>query len=146
MLARPFSLTRAYKWQPSPPARAHALRCPPLMPPRWARSSTSSCHRPSPPSSSLGLTQAWTVACWSTLRRCSSDFEPRRLCRRGHAATARWSHLRLSHHRQAIPGMPDRTPVPHVGLLRLWIAVGELASPPEGTVVKVQGPICEPRT
>jgi hypothetical protein len=30
-----------------------------------------------------------------------------------------------------------------VHLLRPWFTAGELAPPSEGTVVKIQGPICE---
>jgi hypothetical protein len=111
------------------PAHAHRPTGPPLTSPRRTRFPACFHCRPRPPSSALDTTQARTPAYSPALRRCSSDFEPRRSHRCGHATVARWSRLRPSNHRQSIHGESNRISVPRVDLPRPGIAAVKLAPP-----------------
>jgi hypothetical protein len=134
------------KGSPPFPACAHRPAGPPLTSSQRTCFPASSRRRPRLPSSPPDLPQAHTTTCSSTLHQYSSDFEPRRSCRFGHAGAARRSHLRLSHRRQSLPGESNCTLMPRVDLPLPWIAIGELTPTGEGTVVNHRGIFVNPGT
>jgi hypothetical protein len=147
----PSTHTSRTRWPPikgSPPfpARAHCPAGPPLTPSRRTCFPASSRRRPRLPSYPPDLPRARTTTCSSVLHQYSSDFEPRRPCRFGHAGATCWSHLRLSHHRQSLPGESNCTPMPRVDLPLPWIATSELTPAGEGTVVNRRGIFVNPET
>jgi hypothetical protein len=76
----------------------------------------------------------------------SPEPEPRRERRRALAAAARRHHLHSRHHPKSASGDSNRTLVLLVHLFGPPFAAGELALPPEGTVVIFQGHMCKPGT
>jgi hypothetical protein len=127
-----------YKSKPYPPRTgAHLHRTWP--PPLWARPSSSSCRRLTPPTSSLGHHRASRVACCLALPLPSLEFAASRVLHRDRATTARWSHLSPLHHLLSTQGESDRIPGSFVAHLRPHITDSDLTSAAEGTLVRVLG-------
>jgi hypothetical protein len=70
---------------------------------------------------------------------------PQWACRRDLAVAACQGHLRPSQHHQSTRGEPNRTPAPHVSLLRPPFATGEPSPATKGTVEMSRGHMCKPR-
>jgi hypothetical protein len=104
----------------------HASARPPLPPPQ-AHSSASSRRRLGPRTSSLGVARH--------LLPCIASFIAGVRAEVGVPPQPRRSHLRPRHHHQSNCGESNRSHVPFVYLLQSYITAGELAPPPEGTVV-----------
>jgi hypothetical protein len=128
------------------PARAHRPAGPPLPLSRWARTSAYFHRRSSPQAPSLGPSKASTAICSLAFPLLSPEPEPGRERRRALAAAARRHYLHSRHRPQSASGDSNRTLVLLVHLFGPPFAAGELALPPEGTVVIFQGHMCKPGT
>jgi hypothetical protein len=94
----------------------------------------------------LDLTQASQATHCATSPRVLPESVRPRARRRGPVAATRRSSPQPHHRHQSARGEPNRTPVPHVALVRPHIATGEPPPPPpppQGLGCEVLGLICE---
>jgi hypothetical protein len=109
---------RRRRWTPYPArAQSRANISKPSLDITWASQAT---HCAAPPRASSELVRPWAR-------------------RRGPVASARRSSPRPRHRHQSARGEPNRTPVPHVALVRPHLAADELPRRRKGISVKSRG-------
>jgi hypothetical protein len=106
---------------------------------RWTCAAASFHRRPTTPLSSLGHVATPQVTHCHPCALPSPESVRPRVRRRGLVAAARRSSPQPLHRHQLARGEPNRTPVPHVALVRPHITADELPRRRRGLVVKSRG-------